>query len=109
MAAAAFELPALASFVSVPESSLSDIINNPTTELVQNVLSKVAARARELEELQSDRLRLEVELENAVRSGESRARQLKSASEKSLKDVAQIRQQLQSEGSLAAPSWMSQD
>ena len=98
MASAEIELPSLASFVSVPESSLNDLLENPTTELVQSVLGKVAARAHELEELQSNKIRLEVELENAVRTGESKARQLKTTVDKSLKDVSQLRQQLQAEG-----------
>ena len=98
MAVATIDLPLLAPFLSVPESSLSELVNSPTTELLSTVLGTVSARARELEEIRSDKLKLEIELENAVRGGESKASHYKTTLERSQSDVAKLRQQLQVEG-----------
>ncbi|KAI9838350.1 MAG: hypothetical protein M1819_005618 [Sarea resinae] len=94
MAAATVDVPFLSSYCSVPETTLSALIDAPTTELVKSFLESVASKAREHEELRSEKLRTDVELENAVRSGETKNRALKSTVDKSLKEVSDVRGKL---------------
>ncbi len=103
MAAAAVDVPYLSAYLSVPQTTLTNLIDSPTAELVQVVLKKVAAKAREHDETNAEKLRLDVELENAVRGAESRTRGLKATVDKSLKEVADVREKLKEEGKLLIP------
>ncbi|BDD55673.1 hypothetical protein MPDQ_000867 [Monascus purpureus] len=92
MAAATVELPYISAHYSIPESTLTTLAQAPTVELVNQLLEAIAKRARENDELKSDKLRLEVELENAVRSSESKIKVLKASVEKSHAEVEGLRQ-----------------
>lgn len=98
MAAAMLDPVYLSTYLNIPNSSITSILDSPTTELVKSVLEAVTIKAREHEELQADKLRVDIELENAVRSAESRSQGLKATVDKGLKDVEELRQQLKSEG-----------
>ena len=100
MATAAVDLPFLASHYAVPEATLSTLTQAPTVDLVQQLLESISTKARETEELKSDKLRLEVELENAVRSGELKAKALKSSAEKNRAEVSDLRTKLQEAGKI---------
>ena len=88
----------VASFASVPESTVSALLDSPTLELVQAFLQSIATKAREYDELKSDKLRLEVELESAVRNGDSKVKGLRSSVEKGLAEVGKLRNELQESG-----------
>ncbi|KAI9678802.1 MAG: hypothetical protein M1817_005861 [Caeruleum heppii] len=94
MATAAVDLPYLSNYLSVPEPTITTLVEAPTVELVHTLLQAIAVQAREHDADKADKLRLEVELENAVRSNESRVRGLKSTVEKSLKEVSELRNKL---------------
>lgn len=98
MAAAAVDVGYLSASYAVPESTLQSLLSEPTVELVQSLLVQIEARAREYDELQSEKLRSDVELENAVRSGDTRAKALKASADKALKEVEELRQKLSQEG-----------
>ena len=98
MATVELDLPYLSSYLIFPETSLSTLLASPTVDLVRNLLDKINTKAREHERVQSEKLRLDVELENVVRAAESKTRVLKTTVEKGLKEVADARQSLQSEG-----------
>lgn len=98
MATATFDIPFLSSHYSVAESTLQSLTQAPTADLVNQFLESIAAKARETEELKSDKLRLEVELENAVRGGESKVKVLKSSVEKGLAEISNLRSKLQEAG-----------
>ena len=98
MAVAELDIPQLASFCSVPETSMHTLLDQPTVELVRSLLERVLAKAQEHNELKSERLRVDVELENAVRGGESKTRSLKSSVDKAQKEGTELRQKLQEEG-----------
>ncbi|EFQ97403.1 hypothetical protein MGYG_00443 [Nannizzia gypsea CBS 118893] len=95
MATAAVDLPFLSSHYAIPEAALTTLSENPTTELVNQLLESISIKARETEELRSDKLRLEVELENAVRGGEAKVKVLKSSVEKGLEEISSLRTKLQ--------------
>lgn len=103
MATATVDLPYLSNYLSLPQGTLDTLTTSPTTELVQSVLEAVAIRAREHDETKAERLRLDVELENAVRSGDSRTQGLKSTVEKSLKENGDLRTKLQEQGRHRCP------
>ncbi|PGG99072.1 hypothetical protein AJ79_08706 [Helicocarpus griseus UAMH5409] len=95
MATAAVDIPFLSSHYSIPETTLTSLSQSPTVELVNQLLSSISTKARETEELKSDKLRLDVELENAVRSGESKVKVLKNSVEKGLAEITSLRSKLQ--------------
>jgi len=98
MAAAELDLAQLSTYCSLPQQSINTLLNAPTTELVQTLLENVAAKAREHNDLASEKLKLEVELENAVRSGESKNRVLKGSIDKGVKEAADLKQKLRTQG-----------
>jgi len=89
MAVATIDIPYLSTYCSLPQATLITLRDAPTVELVNTLLVQVAAKAREFDE---------VKAENAVRSGESKARVLKSSFDKGLKEAADLRDKLKAEG-----------
>lgn len=98
MAAAALDVDYLASYLGLPQQTFISIVDTPTVELVRQVLEAVTAKAREHDELTADKLRVDIELENAVRSSETRVEGLRSTIEKSQKTVEEVRTKLKEEG-----------
>lgn len=98
MATASIEIPFLASHYGITEDTLTTISQAPTVALVNQLLESITVKARESDELKSDKLRLEVELENAVRASESKIKVLKNSVEKGLNETATLRTRLQESG-----------
>lgn len=98
MAAADVDLGQLSTHLGVPEPALSSLTTEPTVDLVHAVLQAVAAKAREFEVIYSEKLQVDIELENAIRSSEARCEQFKTTTDKSLKEVEEVRQKLRNEG-----------
>ncbi len=98
MAAVALDSGYLSAYLDIPRSTVDTLVNAPTAELVRELLQAVTVKVRQSEDLQAEKLRLEVELENAVRSAETRSQGLKATVGKALQDVNQLREKLSSEG-----------
>ena len=98
MADAEVDTAQLSSYCSIPQESLETLLDKPTKELICRLLQSITIKVREHNELASEKLKLEVELEKAVRGGESKTRALKSSAEKANKGAADLRAKLQSEG-----------
>lgn len=98
MAAATIEIPFLASHYGLSEASLTTLTQAPTVDLVNQLLESISTKAREFDDLKSDKLRLEVELENSVRSSESKTKVLKTSVEKGLTEIHDLRTRLQESG-----------
>ena len=98
MAAAGLDVNYLSAYLSLPQQTLASVLDSPTTDLVQSVLEAITAKAREYHELAADKLRADIELENAVRSSETRIEGLRASLEKSQKTVEEVRTKLQEEG-----------
>lgn len=88
----------LSAYLDLPQETFTAILDAPTTELVRSVLDAVTQKAREHDELAADKLRVDVELENAVRSSETRMEGLRSTIEKSQKTVEEVRTALTAAG-----------
>jgi nucleoprotein TPR len=98
MAAAVADVDYLSAYLNVPQPTLSTLVDAPTAELVRVVLQAVQTKAHEHDELAADKLRLDIELENAVRSSETRVEGLRSTIEKSQHTVEELRVKLKEEG-----------
>jgi nucleoprotein TPR len=98
MAAAGLDVDYLSAYLNLPQQTLTSVLDSPTTDLVQAVLEAITAKAREYHELAADKLRADIELENAVRSSETRIEGLRASLEKSQKTVEEVRTKLQEEG-----------
>jgi nucleoprotein TPR len=98
MATMSWDAGFLSGYLNIPEPTLNTIIDSPTAELVKAVLDAVAVKATEHQELEADKIRLDIELENAVRSAENRSQGLKATVDKALKDVDDLRGKLNAEG-----------
>ncbi|KAF2841974.1 hypothetical protein M501DRAFT_948134 [Patellaria atrata CBS 101060] len=89
----------------VPESTIQTLLDtDAVTELVKSLLVQLENKARDYDELKSEKLRSDVELENAVRTGDARARMLRSSVEKSMKEVEILKKKLDEEGATKQPS-----
>jgi nucleoprotein TPR len=98
MAAAILDVDYLSAYLSVPQQTLTSVIDSPTSELVRSVLEAITAKAREHDELAADKIRVDIELENAVRSSETRIDGLRASVEKAQKTVEEVRTKLKEEG-----------
>lgn len=107
MADAAVALPYLSTQYGIPEATLSTLTQAPTVDLVNQLLQSITKKAHDFDELKSDKLRLEVELENAIRSNDSRVKVLKSTVEKSHADVEELRKKLHESGNCDWPMCIS--
>ncbi|PSR79954.1 hypothetical protein BD289DRAFT_374836 [Coniella lustricola] len=88
----------LSTHLGVPETTLTTVASQPTADLVTAVLQAVLAKAHEFDALYADKLQVDIELENAVRSSEARCQSFKATADKALKDVEEVRKKLQAEG-----------
>jgi nucleoprotein TPR len=93
----------LAASFAVPELEIQSLLDNPTSELVASFLAHIETKAREFDDAKAEKLRTDVELENAVRNGETRARAFKASADKGLKDVEDLRRKLNEEGLYFSP------
>lgn len=98
MATATVDVGYLAASYSVPETTIQSLLSEPTTALVQALLAQIEAKARQFEDLQSEKLKADVELDNAIQTSDQRARAVKAANEKAQKETAELRQKLAEEG-----------
>jgi nucleoprotein TPR len=98
MAVAVPDIEYLSAYLSIPQPTLFSLIDTPTTELIRSVLQAITAKAHEHDEILSEKLRVDIELENAVRSSETRIQGLRSTIEKSQNTVEEVRTKLKEEG-----------
>jgi nucleoprotein TPR len=98
MAPAALEVGVLSAYLSLPQQTLNSALDSPTTDLVRSVLEAITAKAREHNGLAADKLRADIELENAVRSSETRIEGLRASLDKSQKTVEEVRTKLKEGG-----------
>ena len=92
------DTPCLAEFADVSADSIEELVSAPTADLVTRFLQNITEKARTHEESQSSNLKLKVELENAIRTGDAKSKALKGSLNKSQEETSRLRQQLQTEG-----------
>jgi nucleoprotein TPR len=92
------DLGYLAGHLGLPEDNLTTVASAPTAELVAAVLSAVVAKAHEFEDLYSQKLQLDVELETKIRGAEAQRDSSNETAKKALKDLEELRQKLHKVG-----------
>ncbi|KAL9476165.1 hypothetical protein ACSS6W_006006 [Trichoderma asperelloides] len=97
MAAADVDVGYIAGHLGLDQPVVAALTTQPTVELVTTLLQAVAAKAHEFETLYAEKLQTDIELENAVRSSETKSQTFKGTAEKALKDVEEARQRLKEE------------
>lgn len=100
--AATTDIRSIADFVALPESSLSTLLDSPTSELVTTLLQHLEKKVKEYTQFKSQNVKLEVELETTVRTNESTVKSLKNTRDKALADVGKLRDDLQAAESARA-------
>ena len=100
MAAAELDVPQLSSFCTLSPSSITTLLDAPTAELVRSLLQNISTKAREFKELESEKLKAGVEIENAVRGQESKIRVQKTQLGKANAELTSLRQQVEAAGSI---------
>ncbi|KAL8949482.1 MAG: hypothetical protein Q9222_004405 [Ikaeria aurantiellina] len=95
MATAELDVPHLSTFCGVSQTSITSLLDAPTSDLIRNLLESLSPRIREYDELKAEKLKANIELENAIRGGEFKSRVLKNSVDKGLKENAELRQKLQ--------------
>ena len=98
MAVATMDVEYLSGYLDLPQTNLTTVLDAPTANLVQEILNAVANKAREHDDLAADKLRLEIELDNAARGSATRIEGIKSSLEKAQKTVEELRTRLSEEG-----------
>jgi nucleoprotein TPR len=98
--AAEVDLRAVASFTGIAEPHLFSLIASPTVELVNSLLQSIELKARDYEQVKTQKVRLEVELETSVRTNESKVKSLKKSVEKGITESSKLRIDLQNSGML---------
>ena len=100
MAAADVDVGYVAGHLGLDQPVVATLTTAPTVDLVATLLQAVAVKARDFDTLFAQKLQTDIELENAVRSSESRSQSSKATAEKALQDVAEARRSLKDEGTL---------
>lgn len=98
MAAADVDVGYIAGHLGLDQPAVAALTTEPTVDLVSALLQAVAAKAHEFDALYAEKLQTDIELENAVRSSESRSQTSRATADKALKDVEEARRKLKEEG-----------
>ena len=88
----------IASSFDVEEAKLQVLLDSPTAELVKDFLANLTVKAEEFDETRAEKLRKDVELENTVRSNESKVKALKASVNKGLKEIEDLRRDVSTQG-----------
>lgn len=107
MAAVEIQLPPIAQFLGVPTVDLVVGLEEPSKVTIQRIYQAILSRASEFETLRAQKLKADVDLENAVHGQQSRSNVSKAAVEKHLAEISRLRTQVESEGKLRAGVWPS--
>lgn len=93
--AAAVETSLISSYTSLSDPQIQNLINQPTTELVTTFLQSLVPKIKDYNKTKSERLRLDVEHENAVRGAESQARQLRAKLESTSREAQDLKSKVE--------------
>lgn len=84
----------LSSFLSLPE----DMVVQSLASISHDFIAAVLQKSREFDELEADKLRVDVELEQAVRSADTRVRSMKAQLDTALSETQELRMKVSSTG-----------
>ncbi|KAF2171827.1 hypothetical protein M409DRAFT_18060 [Zasmidium cellare ATCC 36951] len=84
----------LASTYDVSDTDLRALLEAPTVELAADLLQSLTTKGQEFDALKAEKLRIEVELENTVRTSDTKVKAQKAAVTRHQKEVEQLRTKL---------------
>lgn len=87
----------LATFLAVPEDDVV-ALSNLAEDCVASILKAINAKANEFDELKADKLKADIELEQAVRTADSRVKSMKGQLDAALAETQELRQKLSTTG-----------
>ncbi|KAK4624586.1 hypothetical protein CLAFUW4_05350 [Fulvia fulva] len=90
----ALDVAYLATTYGVEEAELHALIDAPTTELVRDFLATITGKGEEFDKLNADKLKVEVELENTVRTSDTKVKAQKAAVTRQTKEIDDLRTKL---------------
>ncbi|KAK5084040.1 Protein mlp1 [Exophiala xenobiotica] len=93
--AADIDVRTIATFTSLTESAMNNVLDSPTTDLVKTLLLSIEKKAKEFEQSKAQKVKLEVELETVARTNESKTKVLQNSRDRALADVSKLREELQ--------------
>lgn len=100
----AIDVSRLSNFLSLPEDVISSFAGI-TGDYVTSVLRAIDNKSREHDNLRADALRIEVELEQAVRTADNRVKAMKTQLDSSLAETQDLRSKLNTSGLFILPVW----
>lgn len=98
MAAAEVDVGYVSGHLGLPEAVIAAALSDPTVELIKTIILAIATKAVEYNELHTEKLQLEIELEATARSAEERCEAFKGTADKAVKETEGARRKLQEEG-----------
>jgi nucleoprotein TPR len=93
----------LATFLSVSDEDIRSLASI-TEAYIASILQAVVAKANEFDELKADKLRVEVELEQSVRTADSRVKSMKGQLDLALAETQELRIKASRIGSSSSPA-----
>jgi len=91
---AAIDVPYLATAFELPEDEIQTLLDAPTAELVNQFLASVSSKAHEYDDVKAEKLRVDVELENTVRTSDTKVKAQKAIATKHAKEIEELRTKL---------------
>ncbi|PPJ50359.1 hypothetical protein CBER1_05925 [Cercospora berteroae] len=92
--AAAVDVAYLATTYGVAEHDVQQLLDAPTAELVEDFLLSLTDKGNEFDALKAEKLKVDVELDNTVRTTETKVKAQKAAVAKAQKEVEELRTKL---------------
>ena len=89
------DLGYIAGHLGLEQAGLATLGADPN---LSSLLKAVETKAHEFDELYSEKLRVDIELENAVVGSEARCQTFKATADEAMKEVEDVRQKLKDEG-----------
>ncbi|KAI9829462.1 MAG: hypothetical protein M1826_005644 [Phylliscum demangeonii] len=94
MAAVMDDVAFLSTYMSLPQDIVAKVIEEPTKDFIHLLVQAIALKTNDCERVKAINARLEVELENSVRTSDSRIRTLKGSLTQALKELGVLRERL---------------
>ncbi|RMY82393.1 hypothetical protein D0861_07907 [Hortaea werneckii] len=90
----ALDLPYLSTTFEIAEPELQTLLDAPTADLVKDFLTSLTSKGQEYDSLKAEKLKVDVELENTVRTSETKVRAQKAQVTKHAKEIEELRASL---------------
>lgn len=87
----AIDIAYLASTYAVPEDNLQSLLDAPTTDLVRQLLASLTDKGQDFDELRTEKLKVDVELENTIRTSDTKVKAQKASVARHAKEVEELR------------------